>query len=70
MRRRKRVNPVWLLSIEDVARRYDFHPNTIRAWVNEDGLRHYRKGRGGKIYLREDDVRDYIVRNYKLENMP
>ena len=67
---RKRVNPVWLLSVGDVARQYDFHPNTIRAWVNEDGLRHYRKGRGGKIYLREDDVQDYIARNYKLENSP
>jgi excisionase family DNA binding protein len=70
MMRRKRINPVWLLTVEDVARRYDFHPNTIRAWVHEDGLRHYRKGRGGKIYLREDDVRDYIVRNYKLGNTP
>jgi len=70
MPRRKRVNPVWLLSVEDVALLYDFHPNTIRSWVNEDGLRHYRKGRGGKIYLREDDVRDYIARNYALGNMP
>ena len=63
------MNPVWLLSVKDVARRYDFHPNTIRAWVNEDGLRNYRMGRGGKIYLREDDVREYIVRNYKLEHI-
>jgi hypothetical protein len=68
MPRRKRVNPVWLLSVENVALLYDFHPNTIRSWVNKDGLRHYRKGRGGKIYLREDDVRDYIARNYELGN--
>ena len=64
MTRRKQVNPVWLLSVEDVARLYDFHPNTIRSWVNEDHLHHYRKGRGGKIYIREDDVRDFIARNY------
>ncbi|MFC1985433.1 helix-turn-helix domain-containing protein [Chloroflexota bacterium] len=59
-----------ILSVRYVARQYAFHPNTIRAWVNENGLRHYRKGRGGKIYIREDDVQDYIARNYKLENIP
>jgi len=70
MARRKQVNPAWLLSVEDVARIYDFHPNTIRAWVNEDNLRHYRRGRGGKIYIREDDVRDFIVRNYDIGGKP
>ena len=70
MARRKQVNPAWLLSVEDVARVYDFHPNTIRAWVNEDNLRHYRQGRGGKIYIREDDVRDFIVRNYDIGGKP
>lgn len=56
--------------MQDVSRLYGFHPHTVRAWVNEDGLRHYRKGRGGKIYLREDDVRDYIARNYELGSEP
>jgi excisionase family DNA binding protein len=66
MARRKRINPIWLLSVEDIAERYHFHPNTIRAWVNQDNLRHYRKGRGGKIYIREDDVMDFIAKNYEL----
>lgn len=70
MARRKQVNPLWLLSVEDVARLYGFHPNTIRSWVKEDNLRHYRKGRGGKIYIREDDVRDFIARYYDLGGTP
>jgi excisionase family DNA binding protein len=66
MLRRKRVNPVWLLSVEEIAAKYDFHPNTIRAWVNQDHLRHFRKGRGGKIFIREDDVKDFITKNYEF----
>ena len=66
MKRRKQISPVWLLSVEEVARRYQFHPNTIRSWVREDNLRHYHKGRGGKIYLREDNVRDFIAQNYDI----
>jgi excisionase family DNA binding protein len=69
MKRRKQVNPVWLLSVEEVALQNHFHPNTVRAWVNQDNLRHYRKGRGGKIYIREDDVRDFIARNYDIGGM-
>jgi len=70
MARRKRINPAWLLSVEEIAERYDFHPNTIRAWVNQDNLRHYRKGQGGKIFIREDDVKDFIAKTYDVTDYP
>jgi excisionase family DNA binding protein len=63
--RRKKINPlVTLLSVEEIVKRYDFHPNTIRSWVNEDGLRHYRSVPGRKILIREDDLTDFLLRNY------
>ena len=64
--RRSRVkNPVPLLSVAEVSRRFEVHPNTVRAWINRDGLRHYRKGPGGKIYIREDDLLDFLARVYE-----
>ena len=67
-KRRRRVhrNPVVLLSVADIAERFQFHPNTIRSWLRE-GLRAYRGGRGpggGKIYVREDDLLDFLARTY------
>ena len=49
-----------LLSVESMSAKYDFHPNTIRAWVTRDHLRHVRHGPGGKIFIREDDVERFI----------
>ena len=49
-----------LLSVESISERYNFHPNTVRAWVTRDGLRHIRYGPGGKIFIREDDVERFI----------
>ena len=59
---RKRKNPirVKLLSVEEISDQYDFHPNTIRSWIHRDGLRHYRKGPGNKILIREDDIRRFF----------
>lgn len=65
MARKRRKNPSRLLSVQDISDLYDFHANTIRAWIHRDGLRAYRKGRGGKLYIREDDLRDFFARYYE-----
>lgn len=62
-RRRRKVsesNVTCLLSVERISELYGFHPNTIRSWVNLDGLRHTRRGAGGKIYIRQEDIERYI----------
>ena len=67
VRKRRKLNPVQLWSVAEIAERYRFHPNTVRAWVHRDGLRYYRKGRGGKILIREDDLLDFLVRAYETD---
>jgi len=64
---RKRKNPlqVTLLSVNEISEEYDFHPNTIRSWIHRDGLRHYRKGRGRKILIREDDLNRFFDEFYE-----
>lgn len=62
-KRRRNVNEgniIHLLSVELISDVYDFHPNTIRAWVNHDGLRHTKRGPGGKIYIRKEDIERHI----------
>lgn len=62
-RRKKNIvvkRGVPLLSVKSISERYDFHPNTVRAWVTRDGIRHIRYGPGGKIFIREDDVERFI----------
>ena len=49
-----------MLSVKRISELYRFHPNTIRAWVNNDKLRHVRRGPGGKIYISKEDVDRYI----------
>ncbi len=68
--RRKRKNvipqsPVKLLSVNEIARRYGFHPNTVRSWVAEDGLRNIRFGPGNKIYVAQRDVEKFLHRFYE-----
>lgn len=68
--KRKRVVPkrsVPLLSVKRISQDYDFHPNTIRSWVKRDKLRHVRRGRGGKILIRKDDVERFIKQWYEIE---
>jgi len=64
---RKRKNPIQvrLLSVNDICRIYDFHPNTVRSWVHRDDLRHYRRGPGGKILIREDDLNRFFDQFYE-----
>ena len=70
-RRRKNVTPdtrIRMLSIREIARRYDFHPNTIRNWIHEENLRYIRYGPGGKIFIAEKDVEAFIQRFYSWED--
>jgi len=64
---RKRKNPrlIRVYSIEEISEQFDFHPNTVRSWVHRDGLRHYKKGPGGKILIREDDLNEFFDKYYE-----
>jgi excisionase family DNA binding protein len=67
-RQRKNVrppSPIVLLSVNEVARRYKFHPNTIRRWISEDGLKSLRYGPGSKIFVAEKDVEEFIKKFYE-----
>ncbi|MFC2067216.1 helix-turn-helix domain-containing protein [Chloroflexota bacterium] len=62
-RRRRNISEgdvIRMLSVERISELYDFHPNTVRSWVNSDGLRHIRRGQGGKIYIGKEDVERHI----------
>lgn len=65
MSRKRRKNPIRLYSVNEVSELFDFHPNTVRLWIQRDNLRHYRKGRGGKIWIREDDLKDFFAKFYE-----
>lgn len=67
MGRKRRRNPIRLYSVTEIGQLFGFHPNTIRLWIHRDGLRHYRKGRGpgGTIYIREDDLKDFLAKFYE-----
>lgn len=63
--RRISSNDKSFLSVSEISKRYKFHPNTVRAWVSRDGLRHVRRGPGGKIYIREGHVKKFIENWYE-----
>jgi excisionase family DNA binding protein len=66
-RKRKNVVPrsaIKMLSVREIAKRYDFHENTVRNWVAEGELRFIRYGPGGKIFIAEKDVEKYIRKYY------
>ena len=68
MGRKRRKNPVQLYSVSEISQLFGFHANTVRLWIHRDGLRHYRKGRGpagGTIYIREDDLKDFLAKFYE-----
>jgi len=65
MNRKRRKSPIKSLSINEITELFEFHPNTIRLWVRRDGLCSYRKGRGNKIYIREDDLKDFLAKFYE-----
>ena len=56
-----------MLSVKRISEKFDFHQNTVRAWVTRDGLRCVRHGPGGKIFIREDDVKVFIKEWYEEE---
>jgi transposase len=53
------------LSVSEISKRYRFHQNTIRAWVNRDGLKHIHKGPGSKIYIGKGRVERFIENWYE-----
>ena len=67
LRRRKNVVPpstVKILSVREIADTYGFHENTVRRWVNEDGLKSVKYGPGNKMFIAKKDVDKFIRRYY------
>ena len=64
---RKRKNPrlITVYSVQEISKKYHCHPNTVRAWVHRDKLRHHRKGPGRRILIREDDLNEFLDRFYE-----
>ncbi|MFC2069104.1 helix-turn-helix domain-containing protein [Chloroflexota bacterium] len=58
---------VLMFSVVDISNKHGFHPHTIRAWVNRDGLRAEKHGPGSKIFIRQDDLDDFLKEWYELE---
>ena len=52
-----------VITIEEVTEKYGFHPNTITSWLKQ-GLRHYREGRGRKVYIFVSDLQGYLDEHY------
>ena len=65
MSRKRRKNPIRLYSVNETSELFDFHPNTVRLWIQRDGLRCHRKGRGDKIWINEDDLKDFFAKFYE-----
>ncbi len=67
IRRRKNVIPpvdTRMLSVQDVVNKYGFHENTIRRWVNRDGLKCLRYGPGNKMFFTKKDLDKFIKKWY------
>lgn len=67
--RRQRKNVVLhsaipMLSVREIAKKYHFHENTVRRWINADALRCRRYGPGNKIFIAEKDVEKFIKKYY------
>ena len=64
-----------LLSVAKISKLYNYHPNTIRAWVHRDELPCIKHGVGGKIFIRKDRLIAFLKQWYeysgdcKINNM-
>jgi len=71
MKRKKNIiqgKKVSMLSVKQISEKYDFHVNTVRLWVNRDNLRAVKHGPGGKLFIRQDDVEEFISTWYNIED--
>ncbi|MBT3363110.1 MAG: helix-turn-helix domain-containing protein [Chloroflexi bacterium] len=71
MKRKKNMiqrQKVSMLSVKQISDKYDFHVNTVRSWVNRDGLRAVKHGPGGKLFIRQDDVEAFIGTWYNIDD--
>lgn len=71
VRRKKNMiqgQKVPMLSVKRISDKYGFHPNTVRSWVNRDGLKAVKHGPGNKLFIRQDDVEDFINTWYDIDD--
>ena len=55
------------LTVDQISEQYHFHPNTVRNWVNRDGLRCVRHGKGGKIFIQKEVLEDFLRQWYEFD---
>jgi len=53
-----------VVSVEQISISYGFHPNTVRSWL-QLGLKHYRRGPGGKVYIPVKELSEFLSAHYK-----
>ena len=56
-----------MLSVKQISEKYGFHSNTVRNWVNRDGLKAVKHGPGGKMFIRQGDVETFIKEWYAFD---
>lgn len=53
-----------MLSVAQVSEKYGFHPQTVRNWINRDGLKHVKHGPGGKVFFKKFVIERFIKNWY------
>ena len=53
-----------VVSVEQISAVYGFHPNTVRSWL-QLGLKYYRRGPGGKVYIPVKELSEFLNAHYK-----
>lgn len=68
-KRKKNVIPgkERMLSVQRIAKGYDFSTHTVYNWVHRDGLRYVKHGPGGKIFIKQVNVERFIRQWYEAE---
>ncbi len=58
---RRRDPDLEMLTVSQVARLLNVHPNSVRRWANQGLLRTYRVGRRGDRRFRPEDVASFLA---------
>lgn len=55
-----------LLSVQDISEKYHFDSQTVRNWINRDGLKHEGGGHGKKFFISQKVVEAFIKKWYSI----
>ena len=63
MANKKEIDP--MLTVNDVARLFNVHINTVRRWSNQGILKAYRVGSRGDRRFRQEDITSFLAQELK-----